>query len=172
MRLLDMHPHFQPVPAPAGQHARHFRPGPQVRVPAGAEFDDLVRLPETLLNVSRLNKLTEILELVVLRSRTEDMCVGSQRFFRVEGGFLSAPFVETGATANPSDGCTGEECAPTDAVIPDNLKDLMEELKSLLPPQCRFANYTINIKAVRDDTGIEFLAPIPVCTVRTNWRDY
>ena len=109
---------------------------------------------------------------VVNTTNADTLLDSNERFFRVEGGFLSAPFVETGATANPEENCTGENCNATDAVVPANLDDLMEELKSLLPPQCRFANYTINIKAVRDDTGIEFLAAIPVCTVRTNWRDF
>ena len=48
---------------------------------------------------------------------------------------------------------------------------MIEEIKKLLPNDCRFANYTINIKAVRDDTGIQFLAAIPVCTQETNWKD-
>ena len=46
------------------------------------------------------------------------------------------------------------------------------EMKKLFPSNCRFANHTINIKAVRDDTGIEFLATVPVCTVETNWKDF
>ncbi len=95
-----------------------------------------------------------------------------KRYFRVEGGFLSAPFVESGTTTNPEEQCSGPDCADTDALPPANLDEIIDELKALLPPQCRFANFTVNIKAVRDDTGIEFLAAIPVCTVRTNWRDF
>ncbi len=109
---------------------------------------------------------------VVNTTSADALLESSKRYFVVEGGFLSAPFVETGATTNPEEECTGPDCAGTDAVVPDNLDEIMDELRQLLPPQCRFANYTINIKAVRDDTGIEFLAAIPVCTVRTNWRDF
>ncbi|MFQ5349619.1 MAG: pilus assembly protein, partial [Thermoanaerobaculia bacterium] len=109
---------------------------------------------------------------VVNTTNADSLLESQDRYFRVEGGFLSAPFVETGATTNPEEACSGPNCAGTDAVVPDNLDALMKELRGLLPPQCRFANYTINIKAVRDDTGIEFLAAIPVCTVRTNWRDF
>ena len=108
---------------------------------------------------------------VVNTTNANALLESTKRYFRVEGGFLSAPFVETGATTNPEEPCTGDGCTDTDAVVPANLDAIMGELRSLLPPQCRFANYTINIKAVRDDTGIEFLAAIPVCTVRTNWRE-
>ncbi len=109
---------------------------------------------------------------VVNTTNANALLESTKRYFVVEGGFLSAPFVETGATTNPEEECTGEDCAGTDAVVPANLDEIMDELRALLPPQCRFANYTINIKAVRDDTGIEFLAAIPVCTVRTNWREF
>ncbi len=109
---------------------------------------------------------------VVNTTNADALLESQERYFVVEGGFLSAPFVETGATSNPEEACTGPDCAGTDAVVPDNLDEIMDELRGLLPPQCRFANYTINIKAVRDDTGIEFLAAIAVCTVRTNWREF
>ena len=109
---------------------------------------------------------------VVNTTNADALLDSDQRYFIVEGGFLSAPFVETGATTNPEEECTGPDCAGTDAIVPDNLDEIMDQLRGLLPPQCRFANYTINIKAVRDDTGIEFLAAVPVCTVRTNWREF
>ena len=109
---------------------------------------------------------------VVNTTNADALLEDDSRYFVIEGGFLSAPFVETGTTTNPDKPCTGPECNPTDAVVPDNLEEIKDELRALLPPQCRFANYTINIKAVRDDTGIEFLAAIPVCTVRQNWKDF
>jgi hypothetical protein len=90
------------------------------------------------------------------------------RYFVIEGGFLSSPFVETGQTKNPGD----DDDGPTADDIPDDLVSVMGEIRKLFPDDCRFANYTINIKAVRDDTGIQFLAAIPICTVETNWRDF
>ena len=109
---------------------------------------------------------------VVNTTNADALLATEDRYFVIEGGFLSAPFVESGTTTNPEEECTGDGCAGTDAVLPANLDEIMDELRDLLPPQCRFANYTINIKAVRDDTGIEFLAAIPVCTVRSNWKDF
>ena len=76
--------------------------------------------------------------------------------------------VESGQTKNPDSGGT----EPTADEIPDDLKSVMEEIRSLFPQDCRFANYTINIKAVRDDTGLQFLAAVPVCIVETNWKDF
>ena len=109
---------------------------------------------------------------VVNTTNADSLLDDGKRYFVVEGGFLSAPFVETEATTNPPQPpCTGEDCPP-DPVPPANINDITKELKKLLPPQCRFANYTINIKAVRDDTGIQLLAAVPVCTVRTNWREF
>ncbi len=90
------------------------------------------------------------------------------RYFVIEGGFLSSPFVETGQTKNPD----ADDDGPTADDIPDDLISVMGEIRKLFPADCRFANYTINIKAVRDDTGIQFLAAIPICTVETNWRDF
>jgi hypothetical protein len=90
------------------------------------------------------------------------------RYFVIEGGFLSSPFVETGQTKNPD----ADDDGPTADDIPDDLISVMGEIRKLFPDDCKFANYTINIKAVRDDTGIQFLAAIPICTVETNWRDF
>ena len=90
------------------------------------------------------------------------------RYFVIEGGFLSSPFVETGQTKNPG----GDSEGPTADDIPDDLVSVMNEIRKLFPDDCKFANYTINIKAVRDDTGIQFLAAIPICAVETNWRDF
>jgi len=92
----------------------------------------------------------------------------NERFFVIEGGFLSPPFAETSQTKNPSSGDGG----PTADELPDDMVSVVSEIKKLLPTNCKYANYTINIKAVRDDTGIQFLAAIPVCTVETNWKDF
>ena len=79
---------------------------------------------------------------------------------------MSPPFAETSQTKNPPDGDEG----PGD--LPDDMVNVVNEIKKLLPTNCKYANYTINIKAVRDDTGIEFLAAIPICTVEANWKDF
>lgn len=105
---------------------------------------------------------------VVNTTNANGMLPQGERYFVIESGFLSPPFVETGQSKNPDSGSGG----PTADEIPDDLKSVMEEIRTLFPQDCRFANYTINIKAVRDDTGIQFLAAVPVCIVDTNWKDF
>jgi len=105
---------------------------------------------------------------VVTSTSANTLLSTGDRFFTIEGGFLSSPFAETSQTKNPSSGNGG----PTADDLPDDLVSVVNEIKNLLPTNCKYANYTINIKAVRDDTGIQFLAAIPVCTVETNWKDF
>ncbi len=104
---------------------------------------------------------------VVTTTSGNALLSSGERFFMIPAGFLSTPFAEVGQTKNP-DGNGG----PTADDLPDNLESVIDEIKKLFPSNCRFANYTINIKAVRDDTGIEFLAAVPICTFETNWRDF
>ncbi len=103
---------------------------------------------------------------VVTTTSGNALLESGDRFFLVPAGFLSTPFAEVGQTKNPDGGGSNSDD------LPDNLENVIDEIKKLFPSNCRFANYTINIKAVRDDTGIEFLAAVPVCTFETNWRDY
>lgn len=105
---------------------------------------------------------------VVTTTSANSLLSSGDRYFLIEGGFLSPPFAETSQTKNPPGGSGG----PTGDDIPDDLVQVVDEIKSLLPTNCRFANYTINLKAVRDDTGIQFLAAIPICTIQTNWKDF
>jgi Tfp pilus tip-associated adhesin PilY1 len=105
---------------------------------------------------------------VVTTTSGNTLLSSGERFFIVEGGFLSPPFAETSQTKNPTSGDGG----PTGDDLPDDMVSVVDEIKKLLPTNCKYANYTINIKSVRDDTGIQFLAAIPVCTVETNWKDF
>ena len=104
---------------------------------------------------------------VVNTTNANSLLSSGDKFFVIEGGFLSPAFAETSQIKNPDSGSGG----PTAADIPDNLADVIEEIKKLLPGDCRFSNQNINIKAVRDDTGIQFLAAVPVCTIENNWKD-
>jgi hypothetical protein len=59
----------------------------------------------------------------------------------------------------------------TDTVTPQ-LMLVESQLKKLLPSNCRFTDYTINIKASRSDTGVDFIAPVPVCIIQQNWKEF
>jgi hypothetical protein len=48
----------------------------------------------------------------------------------------------------------------------------MDNLKKLFPENCRFANYRVDIKTIAADTRVERIAPIPICLVEKNWKEY
>jgi Tfp pilus tip-associated adhesin PilY1 len=92
--------------------------------------------------------------------------------YEVSTGVLGGPIVaEQGQTKN-------RPPKPGDAPLPPNLdtltthlKNVQAQLQKLFPPSCRFANFTINIKASRSDTGVDFIAPVPICMIEKNWKE-
>lgn len=87
--------------------------------------------------------------------------------FRTVPDLVTEPFTEVGQIKNAVSG-NGD---PTADDLTDNLRDVMESLKRAFPDSCRFANFTINVKALRSDTGVEFIAPVPVCITQRNWKE-
>lgn len=77
----------------------------------------------------------------------------------------TSPFSEVGVTKNPDPTGEGQH-----EEISDEMLAVMEALKRLFPRECRFGNYTINVKSRRADTGIEWIAPVPICIVQKNWK--
>jgi hypothetical protein len=61
---------------------------------------------------------------------------------------------------------------PNTDTITVNLAKIENQIKALLPANCRFTDYTINIKASRSDTGVDFIAPVPVCIIQQNWKEF
>ena len=49
---------------------------------------------------------------------------------------------------------------------------IKEELKRLLPPYCKFANYTMEIQTIRSTTGVDCVAPIPICIAPRSWKEF
>jgi hypothetical protein len=56
--------------------------------------------------------------------------------------------------------------------VSEELVKITEALKALMPPYCKFNNHTVDIKTSRSDTGQVFIAPVPVCIVEKNWREF
>ena len=61
---------------------------------------------------------------------------------------------------------------PTPTRSPTLEIDIMDHLKKLFPENCRFANYRVDIKTIAADTRVERIAPIPICLVEKNWKEY
>lgn len=74
--------------------------------------------------------------------------------------FTTPPFVEQSATKNPEGSSPSTQHAD---FITETLAAVRDELKSLQQTFCRYANYTQNIKTIRSDTGLVFVAPVPIC---------
>jgi Tfp pilus tip-associated adhesin PilY1 len=79
--------------------------------------------------------------------------------------FVTNPFAEQGQTKNASTG-VAEICDdPTKMAI-------MESMKSLFPPTCKFSNYRVDIKTISADTSLVCIAPVPVCLIEKSWKEY
>ena len=104
----------------------------------------------------------------VVKTTNADPIFESRERFRVVDDFVTSPFTEPGSTKNRGAEDEGED----DSGLSEHLEKVMRELQKLFPRNCKFSNTTINIKAVRSDTGIEFIAPVPVCVVEKNWKEF
>jgi hypothetical protein len=89
------------------------------------------------------------------------------RFRKVDDVFVSEPFVEQFQTGNAGGSAT---TSPLPADL--DFAKLMEELKAeLFSPRCHFnPSYRFDIRTVRSDTGVEYIASVPICLLPSNWR--
>lgn len=86
------------------------------------------------------------------------------RAFEV-ANFVTNPFAEQGQTKNASTG--------VDEICDDETKQaIMESMKSLFPTTCKFSNYRVDIKTIAADTSLVCIAPVPVCLIQKNWKEY
>jgi hypothetical protein len=84
--------------------------------------------------------------------------------------FVTPPYTEQSQTKNPSPTNPSPPGTTADQLTPQ-LTSVMKALKSLFPKNCRFGNYRIDIKAISGDTGVIFIAPVPICIVEKNWKE-
>ncbi len=87
----------------------------------------------------------------------------NQTRYMTVANFVTNPYAEESQTRTPSPG-------PPPPPLPEDLEDVMDALKKLFPTNCSFANYRIDIKTISADTGIVFIAPVPVCIIEKNWK--
>jgi Tfp pilus tip-associated adhesin PilY1 len=77
---------------------------------------------------------------------------------------VTNPFTEQGQTKN--DPKAAEICdEPT-------MMTLMNTLKALYPQNCKFTNYRVDIKTIAADTGLVCIAPVPICIIEKNWKEF
>jgi hypothetical protein len=90
--------------------------------------------------------------------------------YNVAPTFVTNPFAEPGQSKQA--GAANEEGEFTADDLSVNMVRVMETLKGLFPPACKFANYRVDIKTVAADTSLQFIAPVPVCLIERNWKEF
>ncbi|HEX5758527.1 MAG TPA: PilC/PilY family type IV pilus protein [Thermoanaerobaculia bacterium] len=86
--------------------------------------------------------------------------------FTVIQDFVTEPYIEQGQAATaPGDATRYPPVAP-------HLDKVMSELRKLFPSNCKFANYRLDVKTLASDTGIIHIAPVPICIIEKNWKEF
>ena len=94
---------------------------------------------------------------------------GTSRYLVVDD-FVTAPFTEQAQTKNPPPTDSGQETADA---LTDALRSVMRELQRLFPRRCSFQEgYRVDIKARSSDTGMIFIAPVPVCVIEKDFKEW
>lgn len=88
------------------------------------------------------------------------------RFTNIQD-FVTEPYTEQGQapTAPTDEGSHFDE-------IPPNLQKVMQELQKLFPANCKFGNYRVDVKTLSSDTGLVYIAPVPICIIEKNWKEF
>jgi hypothetical protein len=81
--------------------------------------------------------------------------------------FVTNPFTEQRQTKNVTGTTTVKEICDDPSKIA-----IMESLKTLFPPTCKFGNYMVDIKTIASDTSLVCIAPVPVCLITKNWKEF
>jgi Tfp pilus tip-associated adhesin PilY1 len=109
---------------------------------------------------------------IVNTTNANSFMVGSDgqraKYFMVSN-FVTNPYVEQGPTRNP---LSNNNTTPNADQLNATLTQVMTELKKLFPKNCKFTNYRLDIKTISADTGVVFIAPVPVCIVEKNWKEF
>lgn len=96
---------------------------------------------------------------------------GTQSRFKTVSDLVTQPFAEQSQTKNaPGD---LSELQPGEELLSVSASRAMEQIKLLLPPNCKFPpGYRIDLKTRDSKTGIEWIAPIPLCVMEKNFKDF
>jgi len=94
---------------------------------------------------------------------------GTRSRYLAVSDFVTNPYTEQGSTKNPS---TTQTTGANADQLTASLTQVMNELKKLFPVNCKFTNYRLDIKTISSDTGVIFIAPVPVCVIEKNWKEF
>jgi Tfp pilus tip-associated adhesin PilY1 len=94
---------------------------------------------------------------------------GTRSRFLAVSDFVTNPYTEQSSTKNPA---TNQPSGTNADQLTASLTKVMNELKKLFPANCKFTNYRLDIKTISSDTGVIFIAPVPVCVVEKNWKEF
>ncbi len=83
----------------------------------------------------------------------------------------SKAFADLATTKNKPGSPPSPTDPPEDSLPPDQ-QQIFDELTKLFPENCRFSSQRVDIKAVGADTRVETIAPVPICLIEKNWRDF
>lgn len=94
---------------------------------------------------------------------------GRSRYMVVDD-FVTSPFTEQAQTKNPPPADADRDTADR---LSDELRSVMRDLERLFPRSCRFQDgYRVDIKARSSDTGMIFVAPVPICVIQKDFREW
>ncbi|HYO13618.1 MAG TPA: PilC/PilY family type IV pilus protein [Thermoanaerobaculia bacterium] len=105
---------------------------------------------------------------------------GAQVRNMIVSQFVTNPFTEQGLTKNDFSG-GGDPHDPNPPPPPPTREELCEDetmlrlkqqLQTLFPSNCKFSNQTVNIKTISAKTSLLCIAPVPVCVIEKNWKEF
>jgi len=103
---------------------------------------------------------------------------GTATRFRVVSNFVTNPYTESGTTKNPpgggggGGGSTGGGTPMSGSGCDDaTQQEIVAAVKKLFPKGCKFANYTVRVNGLLQNTGQVCYATIPLCIVEANWKE-
>jgi hypothetical protein len=93
---------------------------------------------------------------------------GSDDRFIASPTFVTTAFAEAGQLKSDAGPVS---LAGTSDELSEGELELMEDLKGLFPPSCRFGSFTVDLKMITADTQLTRIAPMPVCLQDKNWKE-
>jgi hypothetical protein len=91
------------------------------------------------------------------------------RTLEVANATLTELFTEQGTTKNPTD---GTDTGPTYDELDERLLAASEQIKGLMPKNCKFANFRTDLKAISSNTEVVNIVAVPTCLIEKNWKEF